>query len=132
MSDSAIKERDRDTDSVFSEFNRSRGVRPFSPQPQRVRLNPEDLLVSLDRAESSNSQDETPPAQTSNKPDALEDANVEVKQETDRLDVEADEDDEAHPWRNEGIDRSDSHDAVGATGIEGKTLRWSTPEDDGA
>ncbi|KAK0633596.1 hypothetical protein B0T14DRAFT_407535, partial [Immersiella caudata] len=26
-------ERDRDADSVFSEFNRPRGVRPFSPQP---------------------------------------------------------------------------------------------------
>ncbi|KAK0749588.1 hypothetical protein B0T18DRAFT_307426, partial [Schizothecium vesticola] len=27
------RDRDRDADSVFSEFNRPRGVRPFSPQP---------------------------------------------------------------------------------------------------
>ncbi|KAK4133348.1 hypothetical protein BT67DRAFT_358210, partial [Trichocladium antarcticum] len=32
-----------DADSVFSELNRSRNVRPFSPQPQPLRLNPDDL-----------------------------------------------------------------------------------------
>ncbi|KAH6630185.1 hypothetical protein B0J18DRAFT_474850 [Chaetomium sp. MPI-SDFR-AT-0129] len=43
--------RDRgDTDSVFSttEFNRSRNVRPFSPQPQPLKLNPMDLLGGLE------------------------------------------------------------------------------------
>jgi hypothetical protein len=39
--------RDSDSLSVFSEFNRSRGVvRPFSPPPQLVETNPQELIVA--------------------------------------------------------------------------------------
>lgn len=47
-----------DTDSIFSDFNQSRGVRPFSPQPIRrhptdVILDPESLLVGSEEMESA-------------------------------------------------------------------------------
>ncbi|KAL2183405.1 hypothetical protein L209DRAFT_774950 [Thermothelomyces heterothallicus CBS 203.75] len=42
------RDRDADSNSIFSEFNRSRNVRPFSPQPQPLRLNPEDLLEDIE------------------------------------------------------------------------------------
>lgn len=48
ISSDLARERDRDTDSVFSEPSRSRNVRPFSPQPQPLSLNPEDLLGGLE------------------------------------------------------------------------------------
>jgi hypothetical protein len=46
--------RDTDSLSVFSEFNRSRGVvRPFSPPPQPVRLNPDGLIAELEEQAAS-------------------------------------------------------------------------------
>jgi hypothetical protein len=90
------RERDRDTDSVFSELNRSRNVRPFSPQPQPLRLNPEDLFGSLENgttAESSSGfgrgRDDHGGTAGGDEGRAIED--------------DHDDDDEAHPWRNEGL-----------------------------
>ncbi|ORY60538.1 uncharacterized protein BCR38DRAFT_459606 [Pseudomassariella vexata] len=41
------RDRDRgDAESIFSEFNQSRGVRPFSPQP--IRRNPTDVILDPD------------------------------------------------------------------------------------
>jgi len=46
----AVTDRGADTESIFSDFNHSRGVRPFSPQPIRrqatdVIMDPESLLL---------------------------------------------------------------------------------------
>lgn len=51
-----------DTDSIFSDFNQSRGVRSFSPQPIRrhptgVMLDPESLLVERDEIEDAEAGD---------------------------------------------------------------------------
>ncbi len=98
-SDLLVRE-DRDADSVFSEPSRSRNVRPFSPQPQPLRLNPEDLLGSLEDAAAGESSsaglarggspgnEET---RESDEEGAIED------------DGRAQDDEEAHPWRNEGL-----------------------------
>jgi len=117
MSESTIlpaRDRDkaeRDTDSVFSEFNRSRGVRPFSPQPQHLRLNPEALLGG---AESRDSSPTAPVArrkisassQQQQLSDAQEDEGI-----VEGCAMEDEEDDEeAHPWRNEGLNRKSDED----------------------
>ena len=150
VSDSAVKERDRDTDSVFSEFNRSRGVRPFSPQPQRLRLNPEDLLVSLDNGSgggppppprSTSLDDEASPVDDAPPKKEAEEAAADfhTRLDSDPVPEESgeddDEDDEHHPWRNEGIARSsggeDDADALDPTpdAARRKTLRWSDHDD---
>ncbi|KAK4177045.1 hypothetical protein QBC36DRAFT_372691 [Triangularia setosa] len=108
----------RDGDSVFSEsqqqqqggqqFNRSRGVgaiRPFSPQPQHVRMNPDKLLgTSL---EVDNDGGLMAGMEKNNKDEEDDKGN---RSETD--------DDEAHPWRNEGLEkrRSSSSSLVSETG----------------
>ncbi|KAK9787666.1 putative IMD domain-containing protein [Seiridium cardinale] len=57
------REGDRaDTDSIFSEFNQSRGVRPFSPQPIRrhptdVILDPDSLLIGSSELEGAGARD---------------------------------------------------------------------------
>ncbi len=126
--------RDRDTDSVFSELNRSRNVRPFSPQPQPLRLNPEDLLGSLEDAagESSSSA-----GRVEEEHEAGEDNTIRERDEGCAVedDHEVDDDDEAHPWRNEGL-RGDTpsedsdQDKVGA-GLEDSPQRgtWSRTDD---
>ncbi|KAK4198412.1 hypothetical protein QBC40DRAFT_350185 [Triangularia verruculosa] len=96
----------RDSDSVFSEgqqqqqqggqqFNRSRGVRPFSPQPQHVRMNPDKLLgTSLEVDDGG---------LTGMEKDKCEE-DKENHTETD--------DDEAHPWRNEGLGKRRSSSSL--------------------
>jgi hypothetical protein len=84
------RERDRgDTESIFSEFNQSRGVRPFSPQPIRkpadVILNPDSLLQG-DKGELEIAGDA--PAQVA----ALEDDEVDPR--------------DVSPWKDEGLQRS--------------------------
>ncbi|KAI5922332.1 hypothetical protein F4810DRAFT_674426 [Camillea tinctor] len=51
-----------DADSIFSEFNQSRGMRPFSPQPIRRRatdviMDPEELLGEEEEEDESESDD---------------------------------------------------------------------------
>ncbi|KAK4209876.1 hypothetical protein QBC37DRAFT_443089 [Rhypophila decipiens] len=106
--------RDHDADSVFSEFNRSRGVRPFSPQPQRISLNPEDLI--LGGLEDHESADENTTllvlaGSSSTKQHRLHherrasDTTTEQDEQEEGCAVYDEEDDEndeeAHPWRNE-------------------------------
>ncbi len=139
VSDPAARERDRDTDSVFSEFNRPRGVRPFSPQPQPLKLNPEDLLGSLENSASSNSQETISPQDTSKKGSGQEDpadARLGGDREEGGQDEQDTEDEEAHPWRDEGIGRFASEEEAASPPdmeiLEDKRPRWSASDDDGA
>ncbi|KAK1826692.1 hypothetical protein QBC39DRAFT_428831 [Podospora conica] len=106
------RDRDRDADSVFSEFNRSRGVRPFSPQPQPLRLNPEALLDGLERDEL-----DAPLLGTHREEEEQEELQQRREKEDEAI-VESsaieeeDDDEEAHPWRNEGR-RDDSDEEEG-------------------
>lgn len=100
--------RDRDADSVFSEFNRSRGVRPFSPQPQPLRLNPEALLGGLER----DSPEAAPLLRTHQEQEELQqrrDDEDDAIVESSAIEDEQD-DEEAHPWRNEGRRRDSDED----------------------
>lgn len=106
--------RDRDSDSVFSEFNRSRNVRPFSPQPEPLKLNPEDLLggiESLAVAASSSSG-----KGRGREHDGIEEGDEECAVEEDQEDLDGEE---IHPWRNEGLRRDstddEAKDTVGAS-----------------
>ncbi|KAH8886857.1 hypothetical protein GQ53DRAFT_657400 [Thozetella sp. PMI_491] len=134
----------RDTDSVFSEFNRPRGARPFSPQPQPLKLNPEDLLVSLEAASSEPSppQDEARPehsaigekGQQATSGDGQQQGQGQQMSGADEPDTE---DEETHPWRNEGLHRSSTGDTARPSGIDipdERNPRWSASEtdDDGA
>ncbi|KAK4145384.1 uncharacterized protein C8A04DRAFT_10683 [Dichotomopilus funicola] len=102
--------RDRgDTDSVFptTEFNRSRNVRPFSPQPQPLKLNPMDLLGGI--------QDEVAGASSSTSALRKDDGGcrghediAEADEDCADEDEDEDEDDDDHPWRNEGLRRGSS------------------------
>ncbi|KAK4232366.1 hypothetical protein QBC38DRAFT_405850 [Podospora fimiseda] len=103
-SDNNNKERDRgDTESVFSEFNRSRGVRPFSPQPQPIRMNPENLIVGS--LEDNNSSDtlasSSGKVQQQKKREGMDDEDHEG--EDHEGEDGDDEDEDSHPWRNEGL-----------------------------
>ncbi|KAG7291614.1 hypothetical protein NEMBOFW57_001633 [Staphylotrichum longicolle] len=97
---SSVRERDRDTDSVFSELNRSRNVRPFSPQPQPLRLNPEDLLGSLEDGAGGSSSGSG--RRGTHDRDGIKESDEECAVEDDH---EVEDDEEAHPWRNEGLRR---------------------------
>jgi hypothetical protein len=80
-----------DADSVFSELNRSRNVRPFSPQPQPLRSNPDDLIGSLEDTAGklpSHSKKE------GQQHDREEGCAIEDDRENDETD---------DPWRNEGL-----------------------------
>ncbi|KAK3393044.1 hypothetical protein B0H63DRAFT_457233 [Podospora didyma] len=133
---SAIRERDRDTDSVFSEFNRPRGARPFSPQPQPIILNPENLIGSLDH---DNSSDDAigggPPSPPVGKGEsAVDDDDDDNNRNINDI---TEDDPEAHPWRDEGLAKSETEeeeeeDAVGAS-LENSQQRrdgnWSVTDD---
>ncbi|KAM7221056.1 hypothetical protein V8F06_003618 [Rhypophila decipiens] len=108
--------RDHDADSVFSEFNRSRGVRPFSPQPQRISLNPEDLILGgLEDHEESADENTTLlvlAGSSSTKQQhhlhherRASDTTTEQDEQEEGCAVYDEDDDEndeeAHPWRNE-------------------------------
>lgn len=86
-------DRDRDTDSVFSEFNRPSGLRPFSPQPQPFKLNPEALLgLSESPQEKRIPRDESTAQEEE---EVIESCALQ----------DEDDDEEAHPWKNEGLRR---------------------------
>ncbi|KAL2136400.1 hypothetical protein VTI74DRAFT_3834 [Chaetomium olivicolor] len=98
------RERDRDTDSVFSDFNRSRNVRPFSPQPQPLRLNPEHLLGSLENGTDNPTSNRSPGGSDDH------DATTRERDDGCAIDDDHEDDEEAHPWRNEGLRREISSD----------------------
>ncbi|KAK4164192.1 hypothetical protein QBC43DRAFT_51415 [Cladorrhinum sp. PSN259] len=98
-----VKDKDRgDTDSVFSEFNRSRGVRPFTPQPQPIRMNPENLIVGS--LEDNNSSDTL--ASRSEKAQKKRGEGNAAEGDHESEDGDDEDDEDAHPWRNEGLPRS--------------------------
>lgn len=103
LSDTATtaRDRDRDADSVFSEFNRPRGARPFSPQPQPIRLNPEGLIVA------GLEENVAPTERAGGEAERDADEGDASRKESARLHPELEDeenDDEAHhPWRNEGL-----------------------------
>jgi len=84
---------DRDTDSAFSEFNRPRGIRPFSPQPQPFKLNPEALLGLSESPQEKRIPHDESTAQEEE--EAIESCALQ----------DEDDDEEAHPWKNEGLRR---------------------------
>ncbi|KAJ4298521.1 hypothetical protein N0V88_003551 [Collariella sp. IMI 366227] len=100
------RERDRDTDSVFSDFNRSRNVRPFSPQPQPLKLNPEDLLGSLEDGSGKSSSKTNQGGRHGSNSTIESDDGCAVEDEHE-------DDEEAHPWRNEGLRHEVSSDDEG-------------------
>ncbi|EGS22765.1 uncharacterized protein CTHT_0012400 [Thermochaetoides thermophila DSM 1495] len=138
-SDFTAKDRDRDADSVFSsELNRSRNVRPFSPQPQPLKLNPDDLFVGLENAIQEEEEEE----QTSSSSEVKRDGQAEYDQHPTQREEGAaihDEDDrkyrddvseESHPWRNEGLRRgSSSSDTSSRRHRLGVNLEESRPDE---
>ncbi|KAI1334684.1 hypothetical protein F5Y15DRAFT_429213 [Xylariaceae sp. FL0016] len=91
----AVERERADTDSIFSEFNQSRGVRPFSPQPIRRRatdvvMDPESLL--------SGDEDDV---------EGARDVDQDLDQDLDLDQAEGktrDEDaDAVSPWKDEGL-----------------------------
>ncbi|KAB5562824.1 hypothetical protein GE09DRAFT_1172030 [Coniochaeta sp. 2T2.1] len=84
-----------DTESVFSEFNRPRmgGVRPFSPQPMPLRLNPEGLITGSYEEPSSMLAGLSAAELRRNTEEADRHAQV----------VIPDKDEGEQPWRNEGL-----------------------------
>lgn len=138
VSADAARERDRDGDSVFSDFHRSRNVRPFSPQPQPLRLNPEDLIESLENANCGSSSDSGRGEEERRK---LLDGHDQVGKRGEGCAVEDDhdpdeEDEEAHPWRNEGLRRGtrsddEEQDINGASpgDLQRREESWSVGEE---
>ncbi|KAI1500015.1 hypothetical protein F5X99DRAFT_387927 [Biscogniauxia marginata] len=98
-----------DTDSIFSEFNQSRGMRPFSPQPIRRRatdviMDPESLLQGDDNDDQNHDDDN---GGGGGEDDKEGDSVVAPpKQETTASNHHQDNDDEddvASPWKDEGL-----------------------------
>ncbi|KAI0534415.1 hypothetical protein GGR58DRAFT_483051 [Xylaria digitata] len=80
-----------DTESIFSDFNHSRGVRPFSPQPIRrqatdVIMDPESLLQGdeefLDQGHGEVDRENTEQAETGNDDDHTKDSDAEEDDES--------------------------------------------------
>ncbi|KAK4102055.1 hypothetical protein N658DRAFT_469427 [Parathielavia hyrcaniae] len=125
--------RDRDTESVFSEFNRSRNVRPFSPQPQPLRLNPEDLLGPLE---------DGPAAESSSPGSGSEEGNhvhgdTAGRDEAHAVKDDLGDDEEAHPWRDEGLrcgtpsdDESEAKAGATLRGHQQREETWSVANGD--
>ncbi|KAK4155144.1 hypothetical protein C8A00DRAFT_32037 [Chaetomidium leptoderma] len=108
VSSDHAREKDRDTDSVFSEFNRSRNVRPFSPQPQPLRSNPEELFGSLeDGGAAESSSGSRSRARRPGHDGVRECEDGCVIEEDDRENYNDD------PWRNEGLRDGTSSDEEG-------------------
>jgi hypothetical protein len=126
-------ERDRDADSVFSEFNRPRGVRPFSPQPQPLRLNPEALLGGMESDDTAQSSAaDTPPEEKKTIPQQPR-MSEQDEEEMERCRIEEETDDEeAHPWRNEGLKNDEEEDEDNRVGASLNDLEDARQRDDGS
>ncbi|KAH9884001.1 hypothetical protein F4778DRAFT_764363 [Xylariomycetidae sp. FL2044] len=141
-------DRDRDdADSIFSDFNQGRGVRPFSPQPIRrhltdVIMDPESLLQGSRHSEigddNEEDDDDDEPHHTKARDASAAAQGLEIKREGDEYEVAV------SPWRNEGlgdvgeVDNGndsrrrqrlmDSMDDSGSTTKE-RERRWSVAEE---
>lgn len=116
-------------DSSFSELNRSRNVRPFSPQPQPLRLNPDDLIEGLENGAGESSSHSRGTGQKHDRARG-QDNGCAVED-----DPEDEDDEEAHPWRNEGLRRGtpsddEEQDRVGASlgGDQPREESWSVSD----
>ncbi|KAK8122251.1 phospholipid-binding protein [Apiospora sp. TS-2023a] len=116
----AVTERERgDNESIFSEFNQSRGVRPFSPQPIRrnhtdVILDPDSLFLGDDEAEGA--RDVTAQSLT-------------LEQQKDHESEESEEDG-ASPWKDEGLRKASGGTHSAGSTVKGRTRRWSSTDKD--
>ncbi|KAK5654382.1 hypothetical protein OQA88_7291 [Cercophora sp. LCS_1] len=122
--------KERDADSVFSDFNRPRGVRPFSPQPQPLRMNPDRLLGRSVEDNDGIVMD----AETSALLQHRDDSDDQEEEETvSRRVVDDDDDEDAHPWRNEGLRRKEVRqvETVGAS-LGGLELDHVRQREDGS
>ncbi|RKU43605.1 hypothetical protein DL546_000146 [Coniochaeta pulveracea] len=83
-----------ESESMFSEFNRPRlgGVRPFSPQPQPLSMNPDGLILG-----GFEDDDEPNQSVSGSRSSTMKDTR------NGELDVHPDHVD---PWRNEGLDKN--------------------------
>ncbi|KAK8074934.1 phospholipid-binding protein [Apiospora hydei] len=108
-----------DNESIFSDFNQSRGVRPFSPQPIRrnhtdVMLDPDSLFLGDDEGEGA--RDVTAQSLT-------------LERQRDSEEEESEEDG-ASPWKDEGLrNASGGAHSPGST-VKGRSRRWSASDKD--
>ncbi|KAK0656484.1 hypothetical protein B0T16DRAFT_399482 [Cercophora newfieldiana] len=126
-------ERDRDADSVFSELNRPRGVRPFSPQPQPLRLNPEALLGGAESDDTAQSSAvNTPPEEHKTIPQQPR-MSRQDEEDIEECGIEEETDDEeAHPWRNEGLKREKEEEDNNRVDASLKDLEDARQREDGS
>jgi hypothetical protein len=126
-SESYVAAAGRDSDSVFSEFNRPRGggPRPFSPQPMAVRINPEGLITG--------SYEEEPAGLMADAERVDNQVGAQVEGGGDIGNREAEE----QPWRDEGLVSSKDDNqktprkspSVSLEGSRRLERRWSVTED---
>lgn len=94
----AIDQDRTDTESIFSEFNQSRGVRPFSPQP--IRRMPTDVMMD------PHSLPDTESRSSSRAPSMHPRDMMDLSTSGFSIDEREEQDEEAvSPWKDEGLDR---------------------------
>ena len=103
-----------DADSIFSDFNQSRGVRPFSPQP--VRRTHTDVVVDPD-APLSGDEDVEGARDASAQGLSLEDLSGRPGEDSER------EGSDVSPWKHEGLGRAVDDLTLGPPDKEGGR-RW--------
>ncbi|KAK8103993.1 uncharacterized protein PG998_011026 [Apiospora kogelbergensis] len=117
----AVERERSDDESIFSDFNQSRGVRPFSPQPIRrshtdVVLDPDSLFLGDDEAEGARD---------------LAAQSLTLERPRDHGAEGGGEEDGASPWKDEGLLRKASSGtlSLGST-VKGRDRRWSGADKD--
>ncbi|KAI1411365.1 hypothetical protein F5Y13DRAFT_165562 [Hypoxylon sp. FL1857] len=110
--DQPNREREADSDSIFSESNMGRGLRPFSPQPIRrrptdVMMDPESLLLGDEEVRNRSDDDEDDDGYDAATVKGARDASTQ-RLGLSGLDIGENENDieEAEsPWKDEGLRR---------------------------
>lgn len=107
-----------DADSIFSDFNQSRGVRPFSPQP--IRRTHTDVIVDPDALLSGDDADDdadTGARDVSAQGLSLDDLRCRRSEDSER------EGSDVSPWKHEGLGRAVDDLTLGPSDKEGGR-RW--------
>lgn len=99
-----------DADSIFSDFNQSRGVRPFSPQP--IRRTHTDVIVDPDALLSAD-EDVEGARDASAQGLSLDDLNSRSGEDSER------EGSDVSPWKHEGLARTVDDLTLGPPDKEG-------------
>lgn len=121
-----------DTESIFSDFNQSRGVRPFSPQPIRrhptdVILDPDSLLVESGDIEGA--RDASAQELQLNEPE--EESENENDNETGQHEGTAEEDaTEESPWKDVVGTRKSSGTPTDVSTAKSREQRWGVLDGD--